>query len=95
MNPSKERLLSSIQYATGWLLIFLFGYSFILPILVDNLPTVPLIFPALILTFFTHAALGVRATFIRYHLWRSWLDWVFLFLWLMAGGIFVWVVYLR
>jgi len=48
---SKERLFSSIQYATGWLLILTFGYGFVLPLFVNQLPTVPLIFPVLVLTF--------------------------------------------
>ena len=57
---TKERLLSSIQYATGWLL-----------------------------TFFTHAAIGVRSTALRYHIWRRWVDWVFLAVWLIACAAFV------
>jgi len=92
---SKERLLSSIQYATGWLLIALFGYSFVLPVFVSELPTIPGIFPALVLTFFTHATLGVRSTTLRYHIWRSWLDLVFLGSWALACGAFVWFAYLQ
>jgi hypothetical protein len=92
---TKERLLSYLQYATGWLLIFLFGYSFVLPVFWDNLPAVPLIFPVLVLTFFTHATLGVRSTTLRYKLWRSWFDWFFLGLWLAASGLFIWFAYLR
>jgi len=92
---TKERLLSYLQYTTGWLLIFLFGYSFVLPIFWENLPAVPGIFPALVLTFFTHATLGVRSTTLRYRLWRSWLDWIFLAVWGIACGVFIWFVYLR
>lgn len=97
MTPSvvRERLLSSIQYATGWLLLLLFGYGFVLPIFVENLPSSSLIFPALVLAFFTHATLGVRSTTHRYRLWRPWLDGIFLGLWLLACGAFVWFVYLR
>lgn len=89
LSVAKERLLSYLQYATGWLLIFLFGYSFVLPVFLDNLPAVPGIFPALILTFFTHAAIGVRSTALRYHIWRRWVDWVFLAVWLIACAAFV------
>lgn len=89
----KEKILSAIQYATGWMLLFLFGYSFVLPIFVGNVPRIPLfsplIFPLLILTFFTHATLGVRSTTLRYKLWRPWLDWAFLFLWLLAVTAFL------
>ena len=95
LSVTKERLLSYLQYATGWLLIFLFGYSFVLPIFLENLPAVPGIFPALVLTFFTHATLGVRSTTLRYHIWRSWLDWIFLAVWLVASVVFIWFVYLR
>ena len=90
---SKERLFSSIQYATGWLLILTFGYGFVLPLFVNQLPTVPLIFPVLVLTFFTHAMLGVRSTTRRYRLWRNWLDWVFLTVWGIACAVFISVFY--
>jgi hypothetical protein len=81
--------LSGLQYATGWLLIFLFGYGFVLPLFLSDLPSIPLIFPALILTFFTHATLGVRSTVLRYRLWRSWLDFIFFAVWLIACAAFV------
>ncbi|MEX0587506.1 MAG: hypothetical protein WD940_01870 [Patescibacteria group bacterium] len=95
MNPRKEKTLSGIQYATGWLLLLTFGYGMILPLFVSNLPSIPLLFPVLILTFFTHAILGVRSTTLRYKLWRPWLDWLFLVLWILACGAFIWFVYLR
>ena len=95
MNLTQENFLSWLQYATGWLLILLFGYSFVLPLFVNQLPTVPLVFPVLILTFFTHATLGVRSTTLRYHIWRNWLDWVFLGSWALACGAFVWFAYLQ
>lgn len=90
----KERVLIFIQYATGWMLLFLFGYSFVLPIFVRGLPSFPPLFPLLILTFFTHATVGVRSTTQRYHLWQPWLDWVFLGAWFLASGAFL-LVYLQ
>lgn len=71
------------------MLLFLFGYSFVLPIFVGGLPSFPFFFPLLILTFFTHATLGVRSTTLRYKLWRPWFDWAFLFLWLLAVTAFL------
>ncbi|OGC56172.1 hypothetical protein A2797_00520 [candidate division WWE3 bacterium RIFCSPHIGHO2_01_FULL_48_15] len=82
---NREKVLSSIQYATGWALLFLFGYSFALPVFIGNVPKIPFlnpfIFPLLILTFFTHATLGVRSTSLRYRIWRPWLDLVFAAVW--------------
>ena len=89
MSVTKEKILSSIQYATGWLLILTFGYGFVLPLFVNQLPTVPSIFPVLVLTFFTHATLGVRSTALRYRFWRSWLDLIFFAVWLIACAAFV------
>jgi len=93
MNLTKEKFLSGLQYATGWLLILLFGYSFVLPVFMVDLPTIPLVFPALILVFFTHATLGVRSTTLRYRLWRSWLDGVLLAVLGIACAVFIKVLY--
>ena len=93
ISVSKEKILSSIQYATGWALLFLFGYGFVLPIFGADVTGLPWLYPALMLAFFTHAALGVRSTTLRYHLWRSWLDWVFLAVWGIACAVFIKVLY--
>ena len=92
---SREKFLSWIQYATGWLLLLLFGYGFVLPIFGADVTGLPWLYPALMLAFFTHATLGVRSTTLRYRIWRNWLDWVFLGLWILAGTAFIWFVYLR
>lgn len=86
---SKEKILSSLQYFTGWILLVLFGYSFFLPLLIPSLPSSTLIYPILILTFLTHATLGVRSTTRRYKVWRPWLDGVFLGLWGIAAVAFL------
>jgi len=91
----REKILSGVQYATGWLLIFLFGWGFILPFFFFNLPSHPLLFPSLIVTFFTHAVIGVRSTTLKYRLWRPVLDGLFLILWLLASVIFLYTYFGR
>jgi len=82
----REKILSSIQYATGWVLLVTFGYAFILPLFGLALPFLSFVFSVLYLAFLTHAMLGARSTTRRYRLWRNWLDGFFLAVWLSAVG---------
>ena len=87
---SKELVISSLQYLTGWILLFLFLWSFVLPFFVPNLPSFPFILPVIVVTFFTHALIGVRSTLRRYYLYRPFVDFLLLPFWLFACAAFVW-----
>src|SRR3990172_1479803 len=90
---SKEWVLSSFQYATGWLLMILFIYGFVLQFFIEEVPYIPVLsdyfVTLLMVTFFTHAMLGIRSTTIRYHVYRPWLDLAFLPLWIFICVTFV------
>ncbi|HEB14045.1 MAG TPA: hypothetical protein ENI09_01405 [candidate division WWE3 bacterium] len=92
LNPKKEKLLSSIQYATGWLLFILFIWGFVLPFFIE-MPSSSVFFPTFMVTFFTHAAVGIRSTAIRYRVWRPWVDLAFLVVWIFSCSVFV-LIYL-
>jgi len=78
-----------------------FGYAFLLALFVADLPYPAFLFPTLMLAFITHATLGVRSTVQRYLPagrqvgWRSWVDGIFLAVWLGVSAAFIWAVYLR
>lgn len=90
---NREWVLSSVQYATGWILLVLFMWGFVLPFFGITLPGHPALFPTLMITFFTHATLGIRSTTRRYRVWRPWLDVVFLTGWIFSVSTFL-LVYL-
>ena len=87
---NKEWVISSLQYLTGWTLLLLFLWSFVLPFFISNLPSLPFLLPVIVVTFFTHALIGVRPTLRRYHLYRPFVDFLILPFWLFACVIFVW-----
>ena len=90
---NREWVLSSTQYATGWILLVLFLWGFVLPFFGITLAGHPLLFPTLMIAFFTHAVLGLRSTSIRYRIWKPWLDIVFLTGWIFSVSTFL-LVYL-
>jgi len=91
---NREGVLSAVQYAAGWILLVLFMWGFVLPFFGITFAGHPALFPTLMIAFFTHAALGIRSTFLRTRVWRPWLDIVFLTGWIFSVSTFL-LVYVR